>query len=143
MKSVQKGFTLIELMIVIAIIGILAAIALPAYQDYTIRSKISELVVKADACKTSVAEYYQSQETLPPTIADAGCTATATQYTGVMTVTNGVIMVPVAGITAAAGKKFYLKPTQNGTTADPLSWSCTAAGAGTDIPSKYLPANCR
>src|ERR1700730_18531731 len=91
MKSVQKGFTLIELMIVIAIIGILAAIALPAYQDYTIRAKVSELVVKADACKTSVAEYYQSLAVLPPAIADAGCTGTATQYTGAMTVTNGVI----------------------------------------------------
>jgi len=142
MKSVQKGFTLIELMIVIAIIGILAAIALPAYQDYTIRAKVSELVVKADACKTSVAEYYQSQGVLPPTIADAGCTGTATQYSGVMTVTNGVITVPVANLPAAAGN-FILKPTAGATTDLPLSWACNKTIAGTDIPTKYLPANCR
>ncbi len=65
MKKVQQGFTLIELMIVVAIIGILAAIAIPAYQDYTIRSKVTELINAAGVCKTSVAEYYQSLGVLP------------------------------------------------------------------------------
>src|SRR5690242_10962409 len=99
MNRVQKGFTLIELMIVVAIIGILAAIALPAYQDYTIRSKVSELVVKADGCKASVAEYFQSQATFPADAATAGCTTTATTWAGVMTVvgtaaTSVAITVP-------------------------------------------------
>jgi len=66
MKKIQKGFTLIELMIVVAIIGILAAIAIPAYSDYTERAKVSELVTIASACKASVSEYYQAQGIFPP-----------------------------------------------------------------------------
>jgi type IV pilus assembly protein PilA len=142
MKSVQKGFTLIELMIVIAIIGILAAIALPAYQDYTIRSKVSELVVKADACKTSVVEYYQSQGALPATTADAGCSTAATTYAGTLAVAAGIITIPVvaANLPAAAGN-FVLTPTPGSTTDLPITWACNTAA--TTIPKKYLPANCR
>jgi type IV pilus assembly protein PilA len=147
MKSVQKGFTLIELMIVIAIIGILAAIALPAYQDYTIRSKVSELVVKADACKTSVAEYFQSQATFPANATAAGCSTVATQWTGAMTVvgtaaTSVTITVPTSAALGIGTKNFVLKGTAANTT-DPIAWDCTIAGAGTSIDSKYLPANCR
>src|SRR5882724_2460201 len=132
----QSGFTLIELMIVIAIIGILAAIALPAYQDYVIRSKVSELVLAADACKTSVAEYFQSQGTLPATITTAGCSSNTSQYVTSLGVTAGVITVASA-ITAATGN-FVLTPTSKGP-ASPLAWQCT----NSTIASKYRPANCR
>src|SRR5947207_11333523 len=80
MKRIQQGFTLIELMIVVAIVGILAAIALPAYQDYVIRSKMSEAEAAIAACKTSVSEYLSSHGSLPPNNTAAGCGTTATQY---------------------------------------------------------------
>ncbi len=72
MKSLQKGFTLIELMIVVAIIGILAAVALPAYQDYTIRAKMSEVLLAASACRTSITEIYQSGGSAPG-VNNRGC----------------------------------------------------------------------
>src|SRR5260221_1130807 len=72
METIQKGFTLIELMIVVAIIGILAAVALPAYQDYTVRAKMSEVILAASACRTSITEVYQTGGT-PPAANDWGC----------------------------------------------------------------------
>jgi len=80
MKRIQQGFTLIELMIVVAIVGILAAIALPAYQDYVIRSKMSETEAAIAACKTSVAEFLSSKGSMPASNAEAGCSSTASQY---------------------------------------------------------------
>ena len=78
MKNVQKGFTLIELMIVVAIIGILAAVALPAYQDYTARSKVTEVMLQLDNCKTGVSEFIQSNSVFPANADAAGCSSTVT-----------------------------------------------------------------
>src|SRR5512142_2220949 len=86
MKRLQQGFTLIELMIVVAIVGILAAIALPAYQDYVIRSKMSEGVAAIAACKTSVSEFVSSRNAWPADENTAGCSTLSTQYVASLTV---------------------------------------------------------
>jgi type IV pilus assembly protein PilA len=144
MKSTQKGFTLIELMIVVAIIGILAAIAIPAYQDYIARSKVTELATAADACKASVSEYAQSQNALPGDINAAGCTSAVTDYVASLTVTGaGVITVTAGGTKGASlpaavqGATLTLTPTLSSTDGT-VVWAC-----GGSIPAKYLPANCR
>lgn len=145
MNTVQKGFTLIELMIVVAIIGILAAIAIPAYQDYITRSKVSELVLAADACKTSVAEFYQTRASLPTDAATAGCNTNSSQYQTGLTVsaTPSAGSITVTPNTTTLGSSvtgtFILVPTPGATTDLPLSWSCSPS----TIPKKYLPANCR
>src|SRR5215471_13563218 len=92
MKRLQQGLTLIELMIVVAIVGILAAIALPAYQDYVIRSKMSEVEAAMAACKTSVSEYVSTHSASYPTdTAASGCSTTATKYLASIAVAAGVI----------------------------------------------------
>lgn len=144
MRKVQQGFTLIELMIVVAIIGILAAIALPAYQDYITRSKVSELVIAADSCKTSVTEYYQANNILPATLQDSGCDTQATQYVTSIDVAEGVITVTAnangtTGLPAAAAGTYVLTPTKNINTAI-LDWECKTAST---INKKFLPASCR
>jgi type IV pilus assembly protein PilA len=143
MKSVQKGFTLIELMIVVAIIGILAAIAIPAYQDYIARSKVTELATAADACKASVSEYAQTQNKLPTATDEAGCSDNKTDYVEKLVVTDpGIITVTAGGTKSAAlpaavaGQTLTLTPTLSA--AGTVTWVCAGS-----IPKKYLPANCR
>ena len=163
MKAVQKGFTLIELMIVVAIIGILAAVALPAYQDYTARAKMSEVILAASACRTSITESAQSAATLPVG-GNWGCESRiaaahpVTKYVQKIE-TNGTGDIRVQVNTASpayainadlAGKFVILKPWADaaGTTALTVGsaiarWDCgPQTGQSPDI-SKYLPGSCR
>jgi len=148
MKRVQQGFTLIELMIVVAIIGILAAIALPAYQDYTVRSKVSEIMLAASGMKTDIAEWYQTKGTMPPNSSIS--VGTSSKY--VRSVRWNGTQIVAEGNTVAAGgdpKLAGLLLTFTASTAPPIGagqidWKCGYQGAsGTTIDRKYLPAVCK
>ncbi len=156
--NTQKGFTLIELMIVVAIIGILAAVALPAYQDYTVRAKVSEAVLAGSTCRTAVSEAYQAASNLPGANA-FGCeintsntaTSPASKYVlSVVTDENGKITVTTTNdgsLKDAASKKIDMVPlSATGGTAVPNSavgaWKC-GPGSTAAMPAKYLPASCR
>ncbi len=141
MKNTQKGFTLIELMIVVAIIGILAAIAIPAYQDYITRSKVTELVTAASACKSSVSEYAQTMGELPGSLSAAGCNNNTSQYVSSLTMpSSGTITVTASAAVGgtASGQNYVLTPDFDAASGT-VGWDCSAS----TIPSKYLPANCR
>ncbi len=144
MKKMQQGFTLIELMIVVAIIGILAAVALPAYQDYTIRAKMSEVVLAASACRTSITETYQTNNAASlPTAGNWGCEVSGgstTYVDNVATNDTGTIQVTTRGFgkTELDNKTVLLMPSLNADD-EITGWRC---GPG-NLDAKYLPGSCR
>ena len=138
MKNLQKGFTLIELMIVVAIIGILAAVALPAYQDYTVRAKVSELILAASGARTAISEKFQTD---PTNTASMGTGVTIAVVGKVKTADvsdAGLVVVTGSTDSTSTGQAVTITvtPTPN-TSTGTITWSC----AGT--PAKYMPATCR
>ena len=132
-KQVQKGFTLIELMIVVAIIGILAAVALPAYQDYTVRARVSDLILAASSAKTALSEGMQTTGSWTA-IWMSSITISATgMISGATIGSAGQIIVSGTAPTSSS----VVTMTPSTTTDNKLIWSCTGT------PSKYMPASCR
>ncbi|MCP4046388.1 MAG: pilin [Gammaproteobacteria bacterium] len=141
MKKIQQGFTLIELMIVVAIIGILAAVAIPAYQDYTIRAKVTEGLNLASSAKTAVSETFLSSGALPSNNTVAGMAVAASikgnNVSGIAVGVGGVITVTYSNDTNIQGNNIVLTP--NTASGGSIIWICT----GGDVNDKYRPANCR
>jgi len=159
-RTIQKGFTLIELMIVVAIIGILAAVALPAYQDYTIRAKMYEVILAMSACRTAITEVYQTGGTAPGAdmwgCGEAGSAQpVSSKYVASMSTDgNGKITATIRNIAASTvdGKVVTLTPMISSTAAASAApggnmgqglygWLC--GSTGTDLDKKFLPGSCR
>ncbi|MEX0431054.1 pilin [Spiribacter insolitus] len=151
MRNRQKGFTLIELMIVVAIIGILAAVAVPAYSDYTVRAKVTEAITAAGAAKTSVADYFYANRELPTSNTEAGLgsdystdliSKISVRDGSATNVAAGTIMIDFKEIqdVIPANSSLVFIPDTSGNN---LSWTCSATTGGGDLPAEYAPANCR
>jgi type IV pilus assembly protein PilA len=142
MYAMQQGFTLIELMIVVAIIGILTTIALPAYQDYVVRTKIAEVMVVADAAKTGLSEYYMSASQMPASTSQANINTNTAQseYIGAITFTttanSATITYSVANLGVTGDIALVGTATTNG-----IEWDCGTAA--TTLGTRYIPLNCR
>ena len=148
-RSMQKGFTLIELMIVVAIIGILAAVALPAYQDYTVRAKVSEGILAGSSARTAVAETFANAGSMLPSAASMGVQTMTSRYVTSVdwtrtSATGGDVVVTLSadtGLSTAASTTIILRATAT-TTDQPVRWTC-GKGTTNPIPIRYLPGSCK
>ena len=151
-RSMQKGFTLIELMIVVAIIGILAAVALPAYQDYTVRAKLAEVILAASSGKTAIAETFPQKLTMALTQPSMGVQDQTSKYVASVVytstdATHGVITVTTTSAAAsglptdAAAKTVEMRAEGNASTGK-VAWTC-GVGTTNGINAKYLPSTCK
>lgn len=142
MKTSQEGFTLIELMIIVAILGFLATIALPAYQDYVVRSKVSEVIVFADSARSSLSDYYMASGRMPDDAEQANINTSPdqSQFIGSIalstTVSSATITYTLENLTIAGDLALVGTATGNG-----IEWSCNTAA--TTVGNRYLPKNCR
>ncbi|MCG3772746.1 MAG: Fimbrial protein [Nitrosomonadaceae bacterium] len=138
MKAIQKGFTLIELMIVVAIIGILAAVALPAYQDYTVRAKVSELILAASSARTAIAEKLQADPSATASMGTGVTINVVGKVAGATVDDAGIIVVVGSTASSSTGQAVTITvtPTAN-TSTGTITWSCSGT------PAKYMPATCR
>lgn len=151
-KQLQQGFTLIELMIVVAIIGILAAVALPAYQDYMVRAKVSEAILAASSGRTAVSETYSQKGTMALSQDSMGVQNQSSRYVASVTytgtsATEGLVVVTLQSSTAlglgnATGKTFALRGTGTASTGT-VRWECGRSGTADPIDAKYLPSSCK
>ena len=143
-RSMQKGFTLIELMIVVAIIGILAAVALPAYQDYTVRAKVSEVILAASSAKVAVSEAAQAGASGMQSVTEVATQTSkyvaSVGYTPGATSATGVITAVATGDNNITGKTVQFAGVLQGN--GQVVWTC-AAGTSSPMDAKYLPASCK